>query len=242
MSQSQPDVPGPKSAKKQREEIISKLTSQHCVKKGNNEDCTPRGGSRKDSAAAENLDIRMKLAGSAEILQNMRRDSGAGGESQTSTVKYSKGESITDGVDEKENDTVLKIRPDLKDKFRPGLVNQIIESTIKEHLSDKEYLASEAQSWTKAITEAIQRKTKEQNFSRYKLVACVVLGERRGQGLSSAYRCLWDSEADCAASYTFMNDSLYCIEKSSIHKNSTISKKRLCLQTRKATFSVQPGR
>lgn len=51
----------------------------------------------------------------------------------------------------------------------------------------------------------------ELNYSRYKIIAKVLIGEQRGEGVRVATRCLWDPESDNYASSTFMSDSLFCV-------------------------------
>lgn len=108
----------------------------------------------------------------------------------------------------KAEDGGYKIRPDLNQKFRPGAVQALIEKIISEKLEGKEYLLEEGDGWAKQIVEEIHDKVKAQNYKRYKLITQVSLGERRGEGASSASRCLWDAEADCMATYTFLNVSV----------------------------------
>ena len=48
------------------------------------------------------------------------------------------------------------------------------------------------------------------NMPRYKFIVQVALGEVRDQGVRVASRCLWDTETDNFASYSFKNDSLWC--------------------------------
>lgn len=45
----------------------------------------------------------------------------------------------------------------------------------------------------------------ELNYSRYKIIAQVLIGEQRGEGVRMATRCLWDAEADNYATQTFMS-------------------------------------
>lgn len=45
---------------------------------------------------------------------------------------------------------------------------------------------------------------------RYKFVVQVSLGEVRGQGVRVASRCLWDTDTDNHASYSFRSDSVWC--------------------------------
>lgn len=49
----------------------------------------------------------------------------------------------------------------------------------------------------------------ELNYSRYKIIAQVLIGEQRGEGVRMATRCLWDAEADNYATQTFMSVSYY---------------------------------
>lgn len=51
----------------------------------------------------------------------------------------------------------------------------------------------------------------ELNLPRYKLVLQSVIGEVQGQGAFTASRCLWDTEVDNYASYSFKNASIFCV-------------------------------
>jgi len=101
-----------------------------------------------------------------------------------------------------------KIRPDLSQKFRPGAVQVIIERTIKELLEGKQFTPEECDEWMTLLVHDIHEKVKSQNYKRYKIIVHVTMGERRGEGAASATRCLWDAEADCMATYTFLNVSI----------------------------------
>ncbi len=45
----------------------------------------------------------------------------------------------------------------------------------------------------------------ELNIPRYKIVVQVTIGEVKSQGVRVASRCLWDTESDNYASYSFKN-------------------------------------
>jgi len=105
----------------------------------------------------------------------------------------------------------FKIRPDLSEKFRPGVVQAVIERTLKEFLEGRPYSAEDSPQWTKSITNAIHAKVRGLDYKRYKIVTFVVLGEYRGGGISVSNRCLWDADSDCKATYKFINDSLFCV-------------------------------
>ena len=48
------------------------------------------------------------------------------------------------------------------------------------------------------------------SYPRYKIVVQVVLGQSKNQGVKIASRCLWDTETDNYASYTYTSESLWC--------------------------------
>lgn len=102
-----------------------------------------------------------------------------------------------------------KIRPDLVQKFRPGAVQVLIERSIKDKLEGKEYSPEQCEEWVQQIMADVHEKVKALNYRRYKIITQVSVGERRGEGASSATRCLWDAEADCMATYTFLNVSFH---------------------------------
>ncbi len=45
------------------------------------------------------------------------------------------------------------------------------------------------------------------NYPRYKVVVQVVLGQNKHQGVKIASRCLWDTETDNYASFSYTNVS-----------------------------------
>lgn len=49
------------------------------------------------------------------------------------------------------------------------------------------------------------------DFTRYKIVVQVVLGENKGQGTRIASRCLWETDTDNSASYAYKSDALWCV-------------------------------
>jgi len=98
-----------------------------------------------------------------------------------------------------------KIRPDLDEKFRVGLVQVLIEKIVREYLEGQVFSAEETPKLMKMIVSDIHAKVKSQKYKRYKIITYVAIGERRGEGVSSATRCIWDAESDCLATYTFLN-------------------------------------
>lgn len=89
-------------------------------------------------------------------------------------------------------------------------MKSIIETVLNEELGGKQYDSSQTGPLTRTIADKIKQKIQELNHRRYKIVVQVLIGEQKGEGLRIATRCLWDPEADNYASYTFINDSLFC--------------------------------
>lgn len=48
------------------------------------------------------------------------------------------------------------------------------------------------------------------SIPRYKFVVQVTLGEVRDQGVRVASRCLWDTDTDNYASYSFKSETIWC--------------------------------
>ncbi|GFR72640.1 Tctex1 domain-containing protein 1-like [Elysia marginata] len=63
---------------------------------------------------------------------------------------------------------------------------------------------------TKVLSDEIKERTKALNIERYKLVVCVVMGERKDQGIMISSRAAWDAKLDSYATFTFQNKSLFC--------------------------------
>jgi hypothetical protein len=82
-----------------------------------------------------------------------------------------------------EDSSTYTIRPNFKEKFRPSLVKDIIYKVLYEHLNEKQYSMSEAESLIKQMTDTIKDKLKDLNLKRYKYVVQIVLGEQRGEGV-----------------------------------------------------------
>ena len=57
----------------------------------------------------------------------------------------------------------------------------------------------------------IKAKTKQLEFTRYKLITHVVIGQDTDHSVEVASRCLWNPTTDNFATATFRNDSLYAV-------------------------------
>ena len=63
----------------------------------------------------------------------------------------------------------------------------------------------------KDLTDIIKEKVKDMGYDRYKLVVQVCVGQKKGQAMRFASRCLWDTSCDNYASEFFENKTLYCV-------------------------------
>merc|ERR1712154_750245 len=108
-----------------------------------------------------------------------------------------------------ENTYIMQVKD--SEKFLPSQVSAVIEKVMREYLSDKEYCAEEAKSWTLDLSNDIKTAVKELQIPRYKIIVQVVIGEQASQGIRVASKCLWDVSSDNWASYTSQNQTLFAV-------------------------------
>eukprot|EP00762_Andalucia_godoyi_P007195 ANDGO_08050.mRNA.1 Dynein light chain Tctex-type len=108
-------------------------------------------------------------------------------------------------------DSQFRIRPQFDDKFRASQVKALLQEVLATKLSGVEYQVDAASTLTKEIADVIRDKTKGFEYERYKIIAQVVVGERKGEGVRLGCRCFWDSDSDAFAEHLYMNDSLFCL-------------------------------
>mmetsp|Transcript_11406 Transcript_11406/g.15559 ORF Transcript_11406/g.15559 Transcript_11406/m.15559 type:complete len:135 (-) Transcript_11406:293-697(-) len=96
-------------------------------------------------------------------------------------------------------------------KFQRGVVQKVIKKIIHDKCLGMHYDPSRASQTGKELSDMIKEKVKTMGFPRYKLVVQVTVGQRAGQCLRIASRCLWDTAADTCASACFENESMFCV-------------------------------
>ncbi|XP_045116304.1 dynein light chain Tctex-type protein 2B-like [Portunus trituberculatus] len=109
-----------------------------------------------------------------------------------------------------EKNGTYQIRPDLKDKFRPSQVKEVIDSILEEKLTSFVYEKEAVDEMAMVISNALRNRIIEMNFPRYKYVVNVVIGELRGAGVKVAARCLWDADTDNYSSSMFVGETFFC--------------------------------
>ena len=63
----------------------------------------------------------------------------------------------------------------------------------------------------KELTDIIKERVKALGYDRYKLVVNVTVGQKKGQAMRFASRCLWDTSCDNLATEFYENKTLYCV-------------------------------
>ncbi|EEH56305.1 flagellar outer dynein arm light chain 2 [Micromonas pusilla CCMP1545] len=96
-------------------------------------------------------------------------------------------------------------------KFMRGPVQKVLSETIKERLHDTTYDPLKSAQIAKELADTIKERVKNLNFTRYKLVVQVTVGEKTGQAIRLASRCLWDTATDNFASDFYENSSVFCV-------------------------------
>ncbi|KAK3768870.1 hypothetical protein RRG08_021878 [Elysia crispata] len=93
-------------------------------------------------------------------------------------------------------------RMEPKRTFHAPQVCALLKQTLENHLEDFTYNAKFTATMTKVLSDEIKERTKSLNIERYKLVVCVVMGERKDQGIMISSRAAWDAKTRlfCTAS------------------------------------------
>lgn len=63
----------------------------------------------------------------------------------------------------------------------------------------------------KELSDQVKDRVKELGYARYKLLVQVTIGEKKGQGIRLASRCMWDTSTDNCASESFETEALFCV-------------------------------
>lgn len=109
------------------------------------------------------------------------------------------------------NQDSYSIRPSFKDKFRPMKVKGIITEIVDHQLKDVKYEHDRVAEYCRSLSEVIRNDLRSAQHPRYKIMVQVVIGDKKGQGVRMGTRCFWDSDTDNMASYTYTNETLFCV-------------------------------
>ncbi|ELW62161.1 tctex1 domain-containing protein 4 [Tupaia chinensis] len=104
-----------------------------------------------------------------------------------------------------------RMEPAPGERWEAARAQQALEAALAAGLQDTSYSGSEAGRLARELCEQVHVRLRELSPPRYKLVCCVVLGPRAGQGVRVVSRALWDAARDGLISATFTNASLFAV-------------------------------
>nr|XP_020038911.1 tctex1 domain-containing protein 4 [Castor canadensis] len=113
--------------------------------------------------------------------------------------------------------TARRVAPSYRTEPAPGEswesvhAQRILEAALDARLCNVCYSSVEGGQLAQELCEQVHVRLRELSPPRYKLVCCVVLGPREGQGVHVVSRALWDEARDGLASATFTNASLFAV-------------------------------
>lgn len=110
-----------------------------------------------------------------------------------------------------ENSYVL--RPKEEERFNEEKVERILKGVLAFHLSNnsENYDPKSCAKLACRMTEDIKSRVKELRYTRYKVVAYVVVGKMNGQGTHLGSRGLWDTTCDGMASASMTAQQLFAV-------------------------------
>ena len=94
-------------------------------------------------------------------------------------------------------------------KFEHWKVTEIIKKAFEERLIASSYDREFCQYMSKMIADSIKEQVKSLQFSRYKIISVVSIGQKTGQSVRMASTFAWDSRFDCYAQYVFERADIY---------------------------------
>ena len=95
-------------------------------------------------------------------------------------------------------------------RFSTRLVKEVIQNTLKTSTKWQEYDPKTASIVSKELSELIKEKVKQLNYTRYKIIVQVTLGQKRGQCTRVTSRCLWDVNTDNFATDYAETQTCFC--------------------------------
>ena len=102
-----------------------------------------------------------------------------------------------------------RVEPD--NKFQHWKVKEIIKKTLEERLIENSYNQELCHRMSGITADAIKERVKSLQFSRYKIISVVSIGQKTGQSVRVASSFVWDSRFDCYAQHCLERGDMYAI-------------------------------
>ncbi|CAF3311025.1 unnamed protein product [Rotaria socialis] len=93
-------------------------------------------------------------------------------------------------------ENTYQMEPDDEHRIDLVRIRRVATSIIETAIAGYKYDGSQATVFTMALADRIRSQMKQLPFSRYKIITQVCIGQKRGQDLRIASRCVWDSKQD----------------------------------------------
>jgi len=141
------------------------------------------------------------LLAAKRFTRNMKNKYGGKGGSVFGSSRYSASLNI-------QKEPSYRMEP--KKKFNANEAYNVVKDIVDKRMEGLKYHPKFSSNMTKILSDEIKDRVKKLGFERYKIVAVVHIGEKRGQSIMVAARCAWDREHDEFATYTLETPTLYC--------------------------------
>jgi len=104
-----------------------------------------------------------------------------------------------------------RLEPDKEYRFRPYRVQPKVLEILADRLKDKTYNPATVNELVKEITRSVHQLMKNFPIPRYKIIVQTVIGQKFGQLLRIASRCLWDPKTDNMISVNYETKDMVAV-------------------------------
>lgn len=108
-------------------------------------------------------------------------------------------------------ENTYRMSPSEKQHFSSCKAETLIHEVLESQLSGQTYSASKAPALVAGLSERVKAAVKGLHCERHKLIANVVVGPVKEQGMVVASRCLWDSSTDISSTASYNNGKIFAI-------------------------------
>jgi hypothetical protein len=105
----------------------------------------------------------------------------------------------------------FRMEPDNEYRFRPYRVQPKVLEVLMDRLKDKTYDASTVNELVKDVSRSVHQLMKNFQIPRYKIIVQTVIGQKNGQLLRIASRCLWDPKTDNMISVNYETKDMIAV-------------------------------
>lgn len=104
-----------------------------------------------------------------------------------------------------------RMEPDNEYRFRPYRVQPKVLEVLMDRLKDKKYDATTVNELVKDVSRNVHQLMKNFQMPRYKIIVQTVIGQKFGQLLRIASRCLWDPKTDNMISVNYETKDMVAV-------------------------------